>query len=291
MNKMCGASQMVANEHKFIIRESSSAAQLPLFTKPHKYFRLVVEFIIPYSEGECFVSKSTFGLIVESILMWNDLINIIFDVAAVVQAFIYNTSGASAFKSRIRYSKISLVFGIDCKIFCEGVKGNAVVKQKPENTKTNCSILPFPSISTTVAMAKLYVQAQVNVTPLKTTVTKNMCASAIECSSGLVGHIDRISLDGLKLFDLVGCTGLVGQIKLISLIGHTGLIGLNNFVEHILVGQISLIGVIEFGLIASSASAASLAYRPCNFTAATCQVDTIGCTGSNSFNCVSGLIG
>jgi hypothetical protein len=71
-----------------------------------------------------------------------------------------------AFKSTIRYSKISLVFGVDCNIFCEGVKGNAVVKQKPENTTVNCSILPFPVISTTLATAKPNVQVQVNV-PLK----------------------------------------------------------------------------------------------------------------------------
>jgi hypothetical protein len=236
MNKMCSTSQMVANGHQFIIRASSSTAQLPLFTKPNKYFRLVVEFIIPNSEGECYVSKSTFGLIVESILIQNDLINRIFEVAAVVRAFIYDTPGASAFKSRIGYSKISLVFGIDCKIFCEGVKGNAVVEQKSENTEANCSILPFPSISTTVAMAKPNVRAQVNVVPLKTTATENMCASAIKCSSGLVGRIDRISLNGLKLVDLVGCTNLVSQIKLISLVGHIGLIGLNDFVECILVG-------------------------------------------------------
>ncbi len=369
MNKMCGASRMEANEHKFIIRASSSAAQHPLFTKPNKYFRLVVKFIISNSEGERFVLKSTFGLIVKSILIQNDLINKIFDVAAVVQAFIYNTPGTSAFKSRIRYSKISLVFDIDCRIFCEGLKGNAVVEQKLENTKANCSILPFPLISNTVAMAKPNVQAQVNAAPLKMTATENMCTSAIKCSSGLVGHIDCISLDGLKLYDLVGCTGLIGQIKIIGLIGHTSLIGLNEFVEHILVNQndlmdcndlvdqnslvscnnianyiglfghiglvgrighnglvgfmglglvgliglsrvsligqisridslallnhwpIGLIGIIGFGLIALSASVASLAYWPCNFAAATHQVDTVSCTSPNSYNGVSGLIG
>jgi hypothetical protein len=84
MNEMCGASRMVANEHEFIIRASSSAAQLPLFTKPNKDFRLVVKFIIPNSEGEYYVLKSTFGLIVESILIPNDLINRIFEVAAVI---------------------------------------------------------------------------------------------------------------------------------------------------------------------------------------------------------------
>ncbi len=230
MNKMCGASRMVANEHEFIIRASSSAAQLPLFPKPNKDFRLVVQFIIPNSEGERYVSKSTFKLIVKLLLIPNDLINRIFEVAAVVQAFIYNTPGALAFKSRIRYSKISLVFGVDCKIFCEGVKGNTVVEQKLENTKANCSILSFSLISTTVASAKPNMQAQVNVVPLKTTATENMCASAIECSSGLVGCIDRISLDGLKLFDLVACPGLVSQINLVGLVG-----------PNILVGQISLV--------------------------------------------------
>jgi hypothetical protein len=67
--------------------------------------------------------------------------------------------------------------------------------------------------------------------------------------------------------------------------------GLNDFGKRILVRQIGLIGVIGFGLIVSSASAASLAYRPCVLAAATCQVDTVGCTGPNSFNGVSGIIG
>jgi hypothetical protein len=84
MNKMCSASQLVANKPKFIIRASSSAAQFQLFTKPNKDFRLVVKFIIPNSEGECYILKSTFGLIVKLILIPNDLINRIFEVAAVV---------------------------------------------------------------------------------------------------------------------------------------------------------------------------------------------------------------
>jgi hypothetical protein len=84
MNKMCSASQLVANKPKFITRASSSAAQLPLFTKPNNDFWLVVEFIILNSEGECYVLKSTLGLIVESILIPNDLINRIFEVVTVV---------------------------------------------------------------------------------------------------------------------------------------------------------------------------------------------------------------
>jgi hypothetical protein len=93
--------------------------------------------------------------------------------------------------------------------------------------------------------------------------------------SGLPGHV------GLCLF---------GLIKLISLVGHTGLTGLNDFVGRILVGQIDLISVIGFSLIASSASAALLAYRPCDFAAATRRVGPIRCTSPNSFNGVSDLI-
>ena len=67
-------------------------------------------------------------------------------------------------------------------------------------------------------------------------------------------------------------------VSLIMAFGHNlafGLImafGLNDFVKCILVGKIGLIGIIDFGLIALSASVASLAYWPCNFAAATCQV-------------------
>jgi hypothetical protein len=87
-------------------------------------------------------------------------------------------------------------------------------------------------ISTTVATAKPNVQAQVNAAPLKTTATENMCVGAIEFSIGLVGCIDHISLNGLKLFDLVGCSGLVGKISLVGLVG-----------PNILVGQISLVSL------------------------------------------------
>jgi hypothetical protein len=288
MNKMCGASRMVANEHEFIIRASSSAAQLPLFTKPYKDFRLVVKFIHPNFEGECYVSKSTFGLIVKSILIPNDLMNRIFEVAAVVQAFICSTLGASTFKSRIRYSKISLVFGVDCKLFCEGVKGNAVVEQKPENTQANCSILPFPSISTTVAMAKPNVQAQVNVAPLKMTATENMCAGAIECSSGLVGRIDCISLDGLKLFDLVGCTSFVGQVSLVGLVGpnipvgrisFVSLSGLSSIVGHIgfgFIGHTGLVGIIGLSLISLVGIVGLIGFDLDNFIGHNNLVDHIG---------------
>ncbi len=92
---------MVTNEHEFIIKASSSAALLPSFTKPNKYIWLFVEFTIPKSEGECYVLKSTFGLIVEYELL--------------------DASRSEGAQAVVKYhSKISLHFGEDFAIFCEG---------------------------------------------------------------------------------------------------------------------------------------------------------------------------
>jgi hypothetical protein len=115
---MCSASQMVANEHKFIIKASSSAAQLPLFTKPNKDFRLFVEFIIPNSEGERYVLKRNFGLIVEYELI--------------------DASRSEGARAAVEYhSKISLHFGKDFAIFCEGEWRQHINKN---DANTNCII-------------------------------------------------------------------------------------------------------------------------------------------------------
>jgi hypothetical protein len=101
---------------------------------------------------------------------------------------------------------------------------------------------------------------------------------------GLVGCIGHNGLVGFMGLGLVGLIGL-GRVSLIGQISLINSLALSNH------WPIGLIGVIGFGPIALSASVASLAYRPRNFAAATCQVDTVGCTGPNSFNGVSGLIG
>ncbi len=98
LNKMCSASQKVANEHKFIIKASSSAAQLPSFTKPNKDLRPFVKFIMPNSEGERYVLKRTFGLIVEYELI--------------------DASRSKGAQAAVKYhSKISLHFGKDLPYF------------------------------------------------------------------------------------------------------------------------------------------------------------------------------
>jgi hypothetical protein len=115
LNKMCSASQMVVNEHKFIIKASSSAAQLPSFTKPNKDFRLFVKFIIPNSEGERYVLKRTFGLIVEYELI--------------------DASRSEGAQAAVEYhSKISLHFGKDFTIFCEGKWRQHINKNNAKQT-------------------------------------------------------------------------------------------------------------------------------------------------------------
>jgi hypothetical protein len=92
---------MVVNEHEFFIKASSPATQLPSFTKPNKDFQLFVKFIIPNSEGERYILKRTFGLIVEYELI--------------------DASRSKGAQAAVKYhSKISLHFSKGFAIFCEG---------------------------------------------------------------------------------------------------------------------------------------------------------------------------
>jgi hypothetical protein len=78
---------------------------------------------------------------------------------------------------------------------------------------------------------------------------------------GLVGHIDHNSLVGfigLGLVSFIGL-GLVSLIRQISLINS--LVSLDHW-------PIGIIGIIGFGLIVSSTSAALSAHQPHDFTAA-----------------------
>jgi hypothetical protein len=83
----------------------------------------------------------------------------------------------------------------------------------------------------------------------------------------LVGLIGHISLFGSISFN--GISGLIGQISLVSLSGLSGisgLIGQISLVDSSALSNywlISLIGVISFGLIGSSALSASVASLAC----------------------------
>jgi hypothetical protein len=96
---------------------------------------LIVEYILSTnSEREQFAPNTlqTSKLIIASVkaAVASTLFNI-------MPISISHSEGAQAPSSKLivwcDYSKISFHFCKDCRIFCEGVKGNGIVKQKPEN--------------------------------------------------------------------------------------------------------------------------------------------------------------
>jgi hypothetical protein len=140
------------------------------------------------------------------------------------------------------HSKILHVFCKDCKIFCEGVKA--------ATAKLN-GLISFGFVD---------------------------CNDLIDHNS-LVNRNDLVNHNGIagrhngpvgrnNLVDHIGLVGPIGHNGLANFIGF-GLVGVIGLSLIRLIGKIDLIGVISFGLIASSASVALLAYWLCNFAAAT----------------------
>jgi hypothetical protein len=225
----CDTPRRLIVEYNLLIQNSAGAwthqAQLPLPTKPNVDFRLVVEFI-PI---------------------------LIFD-------------GARAPLSMLivgcNYSKISLHFCKDFRIFCEEeweVKdnGDAVVKQQSANS--NYSVAGFQLVVKSILIPS-YEGAQRATSRLIV-----ICAFGLNKLIELIfasGHqpnskISFIFGEGCRTFrereweqqlgniSLVGYTGLAGLIKLVELIsfvGHDGIFGLIG--PNGLAGQISLIGLI-----------------------------------------------
>jgi hypothetical protein len=165
------------------------------------------------------------------------------------------------------YSKISLPFCKDCRIFCEGVKDDddAFVKQGPanydddvnddkdkdigcgKNTSKQQSISLFHN--ELIKLLSNHIQAQLIV---------DSKISSLRCSSSLHGNTSLIGISGFGLVGLVGLSGInglgfvgfidLGLVSLVGLIGHISLVGLGGFSGISgLVGQISLVSLI--GLI------------------------------------------
>jgi len=201
MNKMCGTSQMVANEHKFIINASSSAALLPSFTKPNKDFRLFVEFIIPNSEREHYVLKSTF-----------------------VEYELIDASRSKGARKAVKFhSKISLHFGKDFAIFCEGDWMESQQLTRIFDGNSNAAI-----------SQQLVGLGQIGLVGLVDHI-------------GLADQISLVSLSDFTIISLVGSSALFVH-RLISLIGLSDL-GLNSLVgssasfARQLIGLVSLVGL------------------------------------------------
>jgi hypothetical protein len=114
------------------------------------------------------------------------------------------------------YSKISLPFCKDCRIFCEGVKDDddAFVKQRPGNYDDNVS-------------------------------------NDEEKDNSLVRQINLVSLVGISGFGLIGLIGHSGINNLKGFIGLNGLVSIRGFglVSLVGLGGFSLVGIIGLSLI------------------------------------------
>jgi hypothetical protein len=134
-----------------------------------------------------------------------------------------------------QYSKTSLLFCKDCRIFCEGVKydDNAFVEQRPGNYNDDVG----------------------------DDEEKDNGMSLVGLSGfNLVGLSDINGLIGrIGLVDLVGISGLVGRISLISLVGISGFGNLS------IIGLISLNGFSLVGLIGPSGISGLVDHTGLNF--------------------------
>jgi hypothetical protein len=141
------------------------------------------------------------------------------------------------------YSKISLPFCKDCRIFCEGVKdnNNAFVEQQPGNY--NEDVGDDEEKDNGISLVGLSGFNLVGVSGI----------------NGLIGQISLVCL--------VGISDLVKQINLISLVGISGfglvsLIGLGNLS---IIGHISLSGFNLVGLIGPSGISSLVDHTGLNF--------------------------
>jgi hypothetical protein len=245
---------------------------------------LIVEYIFSTnSEGEQFAPNTlqTSKLIIASVKAASTFFNI-------MSISISHSEGARAPLFMLivgcSYSKISFHFCEDCRIFCEGVKGNGIVEQKLENKNQE------GAMSTTAAIAKLNdlfghnaLVGRNNVGPIGLILKINdlqwlvvdsivilNCEGAravpITISEG-ANAVPAIFCDRSSKFivalnsegemskaesDFFGINGqisLVGLISLSSINNLKGFVGLNGLVSIRGFGLVSLVGLGGFGLV------------------------------------------
>jgi hypothetical protein len=198
-------------DNKFSKGSTKSNNALPFSGKPNKSI-----------DGES--ASSTFQLVVT--LIWivspegvqaPSNIQVYCCVNFVPLIIIPNFEEASTLIVGYHYSKISLPFCKDCRIFCEGVKDDddAFIKQRPGKYDDDVG-------------------------------------DDEEKDNGLIGRIGLVGLvsfRGLGLIDLNGLIGLIGLIGFVSIKGFVGHICISGLIGLIGFGLISLVGLSGFGLI------------------------------------------
>ncbi len=150
------------------------------------------------------------------------------------------------------YSKISLPFCKDCRIFCEGVKDDddAFVEQQPGNYNDNVG--DDEEMDNGISLVGLSGFNLVGLSGINSLI-KQIGLVGLIGINGLVGQISLISLGGISGFGLVSLIGLsnlsiVGLISLngFSLVGLIGPSGISSLVDHTGLNFIGHNGLVDF---------------------------------------------
>jgi hypothetical protein len=247
----------------------------------NKLRRLIVEYIFSTnSEGERYAPNTlqTSKLIIASVKAASTFFNI-------MSISISHSEGARAPSYMLivgcGYSKISFHFCKDCRIFCEGVKGNGIVKQKLEDKNQE------GGMSTTAAVVKLNdlfghnaLVGCNNVGPIGLIIKINDLQRLVVDSIVILNCEGAVSVpitvsEGANAVPAISCNrsskfivalnsegemskaesayfGINGQISLIGLSGINnlkGFVNLNGLVSIRGFGLVSLVGLGGFGLV------------------------------------------
>jgi hypothetical protein len=155
------------------------------------------------------------------------------------------------------YSKISLPFCKDCRIFCEGVKDDddAFVKQQPENYDEDVG--NDEEKDNDISLVGLSGFNLVGLSGINSLIGQISLVSLVGIS-GLVGPFSLINLIGISGFGLVSLIGLgnlsiIGLISLngfslVSLIGPSGISGLVDHTGLNFIGHNGLVNFMGLGL-------------------------------------------
>jgi hypothetical protein len=265
-NKMRGASHLVANEHKGLFDSESLS---------NNDFRLVVNSkLILHSEGEHTTKPN--GLVnCNNLVYFDNHIGLVGPIELVELighvGHTNNFVGPSQLIVKSKYSKISLHFCKDCRIFCEGEWKKRIIKKdgKAIINAINRNNLPLLAFGRNLAFG-LSMAFGRNLAFSLNLAFGLIMAFGLTMAFGLNNFVKRILVGQISLVSLSGISSISGRIdhngligliclSLVSLVGLVGHIGFR-FVSLIGLGNLSIISLINIigqtGLIGPSASSA-----------------------------------
>jgi hypothetical protein len=242
--KMCSSSHLAANEHKCLF-DSKSLSN-------NDFWSIVDSKFILHSEGEHTTKQK--GLVNRNNLVYFDNhISLIGPIKLVeLISHVGHTNdfvGPSQLIVESKYSKITLHFCKDCRIFCEGEYMKQIIKKdgKAIINTINRNKLPPLAFGRNLAFGLSTVFDRNLVFSLNLAFGLAM-AFSITMVFDLNDFVECILVGQISLVSLSNISGIIGCISHNGLVGHTGLVGLIQLVELIsFVGNDGIFGLI--GLI------------------------------------------